>query len=304
MKITAGANATVLNIAAVDNPYETGRCNADGSLPSNGTTYCTLDTTNSDPAYFHVPGGSNGGGTTYYLPTCVNGINSCSTQVHSSLAACNSYNPGNTCYSFLTDCNAAANTISCGGPGGCSGPYCYPTGNCGDGVLGSSAGEECDLGNANSDAPGSLCSKSCKLQITTIPGANPIKQLTISIPGFTNILGSSTFLRKPFSENNIIVGHNSNVFTLADVVSLDVDSTYAVPLLVPADREFCLKSTLGSLAEKTICQRISKFNTPISLNGSSYVVINGGYVQERLSDGTYRSIPVSGPADDTVTLMR
>ncbi len=46
----------------------------------------------------------------------------------------------------------------------------------------------------------------------------------MSIPGFTNILGSSTFLRKPFKENNIIVGHNSNVFTLADVVSLDIDT--------------------------------------------------------------------------------
>lgn len=174
MKVTAGANVTVANIAAVDNPNEIGRCNADGTLPATTTATCTRDTTNSDPAYFNVPGGSSGGGNTYYIPTCVNGINSCSSQVHSSLAACNSYNTGTTCYSFITDCNAA-NTLVCSGPGGCSGPYCYPTGICGDGVLGSSAGEECDLGNANSDAPDSLCSRQCKVQITTNPGANPIK---------------------------------------------------------------------------------------------------------------------------------
>ena len=61
MKVTAGANVTVANIAAVDNPNEIGRCNADGTLPATATATCTRDTTNSDPAYFNVPGGTTGG---------------------------------------------------------------------------------------------------------------------------------------------------------------------------------------------------------------------------------------------------
>ena len=60
VKITAGANTTVLNNAAVDNPNETGRCNADGTLPTTATATCTRDTTNSDPAYFSIGGGTTG----------------------------------------------------------------------------------------------------------------------------------------------------------------------------------------------------------------------------------------------------
>lgn len=52
-RVTA-TSGTIKNIASVDNPNETNRCNADGSLPSTDTASCTKDPTNSDPAFITV----------------------------------------------------------------------------------------------------------------------------------------------------------------------------------------------------------------------------------------------------------
>lgn len=52
-RVTA-TTGTIKNIASVDNPNETNRCNADGSLPTTDTASCTQDTTNSDPAFITV----------------------------------------------------------------------------------------------------------------------------------------------------------------------------------------------------------------------------------------------------------
>jgi hypothetical protein len=77
----------------------------------------------------------------------------------------------------------AAKTLTCSGPGGPTpGGSGNPTGYCGDGVLRSSANEECDLGNANSDAIGSMCSSTCQVRLLTTPGANPITDLWMTIP--------------------------------------------------------------------------------------------------------------------------
>lgn len=62
-----------------------------GALPTTDTGVCTLDSTNSDLAILYIPGG--GGGSYYYVPVCANGISSCATQVHNSMAACQIYNP-------------------------------------------------------------------------------------------------------------------------------------------------------------------------------------------------------------------
>ena len=61
-RVTAISGQTVTNIAAVDNPNETNRCNTDGSLPATDSTSCTLDPKNSDPAVFTIAGGGGGGG--------------------------------------------------------------------------------------------------------------------------------------------------------------------------------------------------------------------------------------------------
>lgn len=83
-----------------------------------------------------------------------------------------------------------------------------------------------------------------------------------------------------------------------------MDTRYDVPLLVPADREFCLGSSGNAVNDTTICQRISAYNSPFSLNGGTYVAINGGYVQERQSNGTYTSRYIEKPVGDRVVLMK
>ncbi len=55
-----------------------------GGLPTTSSPICTLDATNSDPAVLSTPPGP-GGGTPYYVPTCINGINACSIQIHNSM---------------------------------------------------------------------------------------------------------------------------------------------------------------------------------------------------------------------------
>lgn len=63
-----------------------------GVLPTTVTGVCTLDASNSDPAVLYISSGG-GGGSYYYVAVCANGIGSCATQVHNSLAACQIYNP-------------------------------------------------------------------------------------------------------------------------------------------------------------------------------------------------------------------
>ncbi len=114
-RVTATAGQSVTNIAAVTNPLEVNPCNADGSMPATDSAVCTRDPLNSDPAVLTIPGGG-GGGSTYYIPTCVNGIRSCSAQIHNSLPGC-ALTTGQTCYTESVAC-AAANTLVCSGPGG------------------------------------------------------------------------------------------------------------------------------------------------------------------------------------------
>jgi uncharacterized repeat protein (TIGR01451 family) len=144
--VTATAGQSVTNIAAVDNPLEANRCMLTGStLPATDSAYCTRDPLNSDPAVLTVPGGSTGGSNTYYVQTCVNSLPACSTQVYGSLALCQVANPGKVCHNNMATCTAVT-PLTCSGAGGPPpGSTGNPGGSCGDGVLGSSAGEECDV---------------------------------------------------------------------------------------------------------------------------------------------------------------
>lgn len=295
-RVTATSYQNVTNIAAVDNPGEIGRCISGGGLPATDTALCTLDTTNSDPAVLYVPCTSwcSSSPSYYYVPSCVNGIRSCSTQVHNSIPGCQ-LSTWQTCYSDLTSCNTG-NTLSCGS---CTGGGCGPTPPswfCGDGVLGSSPWEECDVVWA------SWC-VACKIKIIdTTPGANPILSMSIQIPALagTKNIGVAGFLSKPLylgstsSDHQIVVGKDTNVFSLADQLIFDVTTKEAIPIILPEDKTLCLRSSGTALNSNTICTTFGSAWAGIkNINGKNYVVLGNGSYQVRDAAGNYSDVYIN-----------
>jgi hypothetical protein len=52
--VTATSGQTVQNNAHIDNPLEISRCISTGTLPTDATSNCTLDTRNSNPAFLTI----------------------------------------------------------------------------------------------------------------------------------------------------------------------------------------------------------------------------------------------------------
>lgn len=128
--------------------------------------------------------------------------------------------------------------------------------------------------------------------------------LSIKIPGFST-LGSQNFgLSRPFSEHRVVVGRGTPVFTLADTVALDIQTKYQIPVMIPADRLFCLSSSdARAVGMQTLCNPISRYITPTTINGQSYVVLGSGDYQVRQSDGKYILTSVSNPVN-SVTIFK
>ena len=83
------------------------------------------------------------------------------------------------------------------------------------------------------------------------------------------------------------------MFTLADKITLHIDTRYQTALLVPAERDFCLSSSGSAITETTVCEKVSRYNNQILLNGKYYVPISGGQAQEKLADGTYHWVNIT-----------
>lgn len=299
-RVTATANQTVTNIAAVDNPNETNRCNASGLLPSIDTASCTGDTTNSDPAVLSIPGGSTGG-TSNVGKKCVNGVATCAT--YNSIIACEAEIGVGKCYSSDSAgvllcqnqpliCDSSCSTPGSCGPGGpsCTWPGCYSIGYCGDGVL--QNGEECDVQWLNGTI-GAFCSASCKITNLTNPGANPITDLWMTIPvlawtqqklGYSWLDGIQW--RVAFNDNRMVLGVGTKAFTLADTVGFGIKTQYRVPIMIEADKKTCLQSTGNSLNSEIICTSFgdasalsSNVHVFTRYDGKKYVVIGNGDYQ-------------------------
>jgi hypothetical protein len=260
VRVTASAGSPpVLNIASVNNPKEKNKCNIDGSLPTNATTSCAT-ANNSDPAYFTVgsTGGPGGSGPAYVAKVCTNGVAAC-TYFNSNRECIDRgliVGAAGGCYDAnaigLAQCQAQTAPV-CAGPGGpgpsTTGGGGYSGGRCGDGILGSSVGEECDLGDGidgKNGKPGSICTSACKVDIFTNPGANPITDIWMTISTFGGTkMGYSWLDGTPgkirFEDNRIVLGNGTRAFTLADEVGFGVKTQYPIPLMLEYDKELCLK---------------------------------------------------------------
>ena len=103
-------------------------------------------------------------------------------------------------------------------------------------------GEECDVVGAP------WCSASCKINLSTNPGANPITDLWMTIPvlagtqrlGYTWLDGTPG--KVAFSDNRMVLGVGTKAFSLAETVGFGIRTQYRVPLMIEADRKICIKS--------------------------------------------------------------
>lgn len=203
-----------------------------------------------------------GCGPTYFGKKCVNGVPTCG--VYSRLDDCmaNKDPSAPQCYiqgvdgDGLAQCRANAPTL-CGGP---------PTsGRCGDGVL--TLPEQCDLGDSMNGAPGSACSRDCKLNTITNPGENPLTALWMTIPtlsnarlgySFTDIIPGEDGVQIAFSENSLVVGSGTRLFTLADTVGFGLKTELPIPLIIPYDQKMCLTGS-GQITNQSRCSWIGRY---------------------------------------------
>lgn len=206
----------------------------------------------------------------------------------------------------------AAKSLSCSGPGGPGGGGGGGgSGYCGDGVLGSSPGEECDVVGAPwCGQPGTV--DACKVKLDTTPGANPITDLWMTIPvlagsqrlGYTWLDGTPG--KVAFSDNRMVLGVGTKAFTLADSVGFGIKTQFRIPLMIEADKKICLTSEGSSLNSASICTTFGA-GAPDSMvwtriDGKRYVVIGQGEFQSRKSDGTYERMVANSP--NNITLFK
>lgn len=143
-------------------------------------------------------------------------------------------------------------------------------------------GEECDV------AGGASWCNNCQISFSN-PGENPVTSIWLTIPRLTNSrLGTSWDNSLPFSDVRMVVGRGTNLFTLGDTVGFGMKTEYRLPIMIPADKVFCLSSTGASLSNQKICTQIanglSLSNTGIQVftrptDGKKYVVLGSGDFQ-------------------------
>ncbi len=133
---------------------------------------------------------------------------------------------------------------------------------------------------------------SCKLNLWTNPGANPITDLWMTIPALANTkFGSSPFMKTSFS-SGVVIGKNGKVFTLADTVGFGIKTQYQIPLMIEADKKICLDGE-GNIDDTVICTTfgeaaatdasIIKFTRPT--DEKKYVILGKGDYQYQTSVG-------------------
>lgn len=288
-------------------------CGNNNPPPPPPPAQCTpTNNPQKDPACIVVPppvctvncGG--GGGSSNIGKKCVNGIATCAS--YNSITACIADGiPAALCYpaDAVGQTMCATQSLSCSGPGGGGGGGGSSSGLCGDGVLGSSAGEECDV-------VGAPWCVSCKVKLNTTPGANPITDLWMTIPllAGTQRLGYTWLDGIPgkvaFSDNRMVLGVGTKAFTLADTVGFGIRTQYRIPLMIEANKKICIKSEGTSLNSENICTTFGE-GAPTSMlwtrpiDGKKYVVIGQGDFQyQNILAGPYYVNSVNNSNDITL----
>ncbi len=260
----------VLNISAIDNPNESGRCLASGWFPTDAASSCTLDVLNSDPAYFYIWSEPNGFDWIW---------RACDTSKW--ISVCITYKTYDECVNNLWKDNCRyADTVwqnwckdnpllNCG-PGGGGG-----WGECWNGVLEADLDEECDVVWWASWCVN--CKIACldsSIGNCTNPGENGIDDMWMTIPslskkarvGYTWLDGIPGKI--PFRANAMVFGLGTKAFTLADTVGYGIKPDLEVPLVIRSDKDMCLESWWVEINSEKLCTTFgeaAKLGTPVTV---------------------------------------
>lgn len=205
----------------------------------------------------------------------MNGVASCAT--YNSLIGCtNDGIPASLCYSAdaIGQATCAAQSMSCGGTSN--------SGYCGDGVL--QVGEECDVRG------GSSWCVDCRTKIiTTTPGSGSL-EMWMTIPTLSRARLGYSWLegetgRIAFNENRMVLGVSTKAFTLADTVGFGIRKQYLIPLMIEANKTFCLSSTGANMNSNEICTPFGRYASEDPkigrerICGKDYIILGKGDYQ-------------------------
>jgi hypothetical protein len=100
----------------------------------------------------------------------------------------------------------------------------------------------------------------------------------------------------------IVVGRDTNVFTLADQLIFGVTNQYQIPIIIPADKKMCLQANGATLnSPDGICTTFGAVAPQTTINGAQYVVLGGGTYQQKIGNtNTYEPKTIRNPVHEAL----
>lgn len=127
--------------------------------------------------------------------------------------------------------------------------------------------------------------------------------------GGSRHLGTAGYINMPLDFDGttpdaykIVVGRDTNVFTLADEVRFGVTTQYQIPVIIPADKKICLQANGATLnSPDGICTTFGAVAPQTTINGSQYVVLGAGTYQQRITNSlSYEPITIENPVHEAL----
>jgi len=98
------------------------------------------------------------------------------------------------------------------------------------------------------------------LGISTTPGDNPITDIWMTIPALSNARLGYSWLdaetgKIRFNDNRMVIGKNTNVFTLADTVGFGLKTEFQgrIPLQIESNKRFCINAQGDAVTGNEFC---------------------------------------------------
>lgn len=172
------------------------------------------------------------------------------------------------------------------------------------------------------DASGN--SVACKIRITTNPGANPITGLWMTIPRLSNarlgnsqldvVPGSPNLGRVNFASYQMVLGINTQAFTIADTVGFGVKTGEPLALAIPKNKYFCLGTSGTALNSNSICTTFGTLADAtyqtypnVAEPSNPYILIGDGYYQypsTQNPDGSWNYLGGNASSPNNIILFR
>lgn len=96
-------------------------------------------------------------------------------------------------------------------------------------------------------------------------------------------------MEMPFTQNSVVIGNGTKIFTLADLVRFGMRQTYTIPLMIEYNKPICLESSGDALNSGRICTTFGQAAEQLNasavqiwvhpMTGAKYVILSRGDFQ-------------------------